>query len=243
MISVTLPDLDAFALAVDRLARMHQFSDELSGRLQLVLQEDNRVGILNNRTGGYGATTVIPTKYRVSSGGVDKYGPSGMYRKRTTKGPSGTTRTSISYSLIPRDYRSHSHAVSLQSNMGGTLYGTTRIFGSMQSTFYDPTPKDSNPDLYEMLDGPPLAPNWEQSRIISNYKTYDMTTSGTSRVETVSQWEDITNEKGESFMMDHFVGRGKAPKRDMRGLRPWGYANAEAQVLYFVADLEEGVVT
>lgn len=243
MITIAMPDLDAFALATDRLARMHQYADELSGRLQLVLQEDNRVGILNNRTGGSNSSALIPTKYRVSSTGVDKYGSSGMYRKRNVKTPSGGSRVQISYSSIPRDYRSHMHSVSLTPTLGPTLYGTTRLFGSLRSTFYDPSPKDSDASLYEFKDGPPLAPDWERSRTVTNYRTYDETVQGTSRVEVHSQWEDVTNEKGESFLMDHFMGRGNLPKRDLRGLRPWGYANAELQTLYFIADLEEGVVT
>lgn len=243
MIDIQMPDLDAFMLAVGRLSRMHMYADELSGRLQLVLQEDNRVGVLNARTGGMSTAAVIPTKYRVSSGGVDKYGPSGMYRVRRVQSPGSSSRsTSISYSMIPRDYKGHAGAVGIHANMGTTLYGSARLFGSTQSTFFDPSPRPSDPSSYEHLDGPPLAPNWERSRIISNYKTYDMTSPGTSTVEVVSQWEDITNDKGQPFMMEHFTGASNSPRRDMRGLRPWGHANMQAQVLFFVADVEEGVV-
>lgn len=242
MITATLTDLDVFAMAVDRLSRMHQYADELSGRLQLVLQEDNRVGVLNGIMGGRSGSMLLPTKYRVSTK-VDRFGSSGMFRKQQVTLASGSPHTRIVYSYIPRDYKSHMYAVSLQPTAGSVLYGSSRLFGSLRSTFFDPQPKDSDPDLYTGLDGPPLAPNWEQSRVISNYKTYDQTVQGGSDVAVVSQWEDITNEKGESFLMDHFTGRGKTPKRDLRGLRLWGYANAEVQTAYFVADLEEGVVT
>ena len=77
-----------------------------------------------------------------------------------------------------------------------------------------------SPAEYRRLTGPPLAPRGMNSRIITNYATE----SGRAG----DQWfaksflVGIVSKSGFAFMESHFKGAGRLPRRDDRGIRPWG---------------------
>lgn len=226
-------DMDQLEASIDRLARMDQYIMDLSSRLQLVLLEDNRVGVLNGLDGF--STKLAPTKYRDSSGrSVSK--PNLYSKKKTTSG-----RKFFFYSQIPRDHHAYAAQVNLAAQVMPTMYGGAMAVGQYKSNFYDPSPSNSDYDIYRGLDGPPLAPQWEISRVISNYVSYDAGTSGT-HVSVSSQWEGITNERNEAFLPELFYGKGRIPPRNITGIRYWGLYNAEVQTSYFIDDLDEGVL-
>ena len=228
-------DLDQLEASLDRLSRMDQYIMDLSSRLQLVLLEDNRVGVLNGLDGF--STKLAPTKYRYSGSGVNPLGKSG----NTTKRKNASGRSFFFFSEIPRDHHGYAAQVNLAAQVMPVMYGGAMAVGQYKSNFYDSTPANSDYDRYRGMDGPPTAPQWEQSRVIANYVSYDTGTRGAT-VSVSSQWEGITNERGEAFLPNLFYGQGRIPPRDLTGLRYWGQWNAEVQTGYFLQDLDEGVL-
>ncbi len=230
--------LDELINIVDCFTRADQYAMSLSARLQLVMLEDNRVGILNG-TDGRG-NPLTPTKYRYSSSGVSKTGQHGQYRvTKQVNTQKNTFRIFFNFSEIPRDYQSYAAQTNLTAQSTTSLYIGANAVGSYRSQFFNPNPVDADFSLYRNFTGPPTAPNWEESRVISNYVSHDMT-AGPS-VNVFSQWEDVRNKDGYSFLSDLFHGGGKYPPRDLTGIRPWGLHNAEIQASYFLQDLEEGI--
>ncbi len=79
---------------------------------------------------------------------------------------------------------------------------------------------------YRQLDGPPLAPRRQFSRVITNAATAnypDVTQHGVWYVELA--WGDVVSPKGFRFLPVHFnglpLGRGgPCKRRDLRGIRP-----------------------
>jgi hypothetical protein len=79
---------------------------------------------------------------------------------------------------------------------------------------------------YRRLTGPPLAPRGASSRVVKNLQTghgYD-----TSKGEYYAEgaWPDVRSKKGREFLEAHFDGTNGLPKRDLRGVRPWGKQQA-----------------
>jgi hypothetical protein len=79
---------------------------------------------------------------------------------------------------------------------------------------------------YRQLDGPPLAPRRQFSRVIANAATDnypDVTHRGVYYVELA--WGEVVSPKGFHFLPVHFEGKplgkhGPSIKRDLRGVRP-----------------------
>jgi hypothetical protein len=79
---------------------------------------------------------------------------------------------------------------------------------------------------YRQLDGPPLAPRRQFSRVITNAVTgyyRDVTDRSVWYVELA--WGDVVSPSGYSFLPVHFDGKplgkhGPRIKRDLRGIRP-----------------------
>ncbi len=79
---------------------------------------------------------------------------------------------------------------------------------------------------YRQLEGPPLAPRRQFSRVITNAATGhypDMTHPGVYYVELA--WGEVVSPKGFHFLPVHFDGKplgrnGPRKKRDLRGIRP-----------------------
>ena len=79
---------------------------------------------------------------------------------------------------------------------------------------------------YRQLDGPPLAPRRQFSRVISNAVTGhypDLINHGVYYVELA--WGDVVSPSGYHFLKVHFNGmplgkNGPCKKRDLRGVRP-----------------------
>jgi hypothetical protein len=80
--------------------------------------------------------------------------------------------------------------------------------------------------VYKQLDGPPLAPRREASRVISNL----MTEHDTTEMSASGGWAEVVSPKGVPFLKAHFNGENGLPVRDLRGVRPWGVAQARAAV-------------
>lgn len=85
---------------------------------------------------------------------------------------------------------------------------------------------------YLRLLGPPLAPRGANSRVITNLFTEHRQT-GQNMWEATGSWKEVVDTKGQPFLHGHFQGLYtgknqsiKLPKRDLRGVRQWGRAEA-----------------
>jgi hypothetical protein len=88
---------------------------------------------------------------------------------------------------------------------------------------------------YRKLDGPALAPRRGFSRVITNFGTRWGQTS-TSLWEVIGSWKEVVSSKGVAFLIYHFNGEGRNPKRDLRGIRPEGKDKAKRAARAWMID-------
>jgi hypothetical protein len=92
---------------------------------------------------------------------------------------------------------------------------------------------------YRRLAGPPLAPRGQFSRVVTNLKfRYARTSNG--GWEAVGYWDQVVNARGTPFLRYLFDGmgrRGPIPKRDLRGVRPGGVAEARNSLRAWIIDI------
>lgn len=79
---------------------------------------------------------------------------------------------------------------------------------------------------YRRSVGPPLAPRFQFSRVITNL-LIGYFEEGQGRASVWGYWDEVVNKKGEKFLHYHFNGlklrNGRTlPPRDLRGVRPAG---------------------
>lgn len=78
---------------------------------------------------------------------------------------------------------------------------------------------------YRKLTGPPLAPRGEKSRVITNLTTAIGKDGRT--FYAVKRWVDVVNKDGVPFLEFHFDGKGRLPRRELRGVGAWEKAEAK----------------
>lgn len=80
---------------------------------------------------------------------------------------------------------------------------------------------------YRRLDGPPLAPRRQFSRVITNLVTASwQDNNNPNQWYATGAWDEVVSAKGVHFLPFHFDGEGRLPVRDLRGVRPEGKAKA-----------------
>lgn len=90
-------------------------------------------------------------------------------------------------------------------------------------------------DEYELLDGPPLAPRRQFSRVITNLTTrLERDARDCRYVE--GYWRDVVSVKGVAFLKYHFNGIGQK-QRDLRGVRPAGMEKAKKSAVAWMLDI------
>lgn len=89
---------------------------------------------------------------------------------------------------------------------------------------------------YEQLDGPPLAPRRQFSRAITNLKLDFNRDPDFTKWTVRMSWGDVVSTKGVPFMKFHFDGRGRLPRRDLRGVRPEGLEKARKALIAWMSD-------
>jgi hypothetical protein len=92
---------------------------------------------------------------------------------------------------------------------------------------YNPSPMGGLSSAeYRLLAGPPLAPRYQFSRVITNLKV------GFGRLDSgnwyaAGMWDEVLSAKGVPFLRFHFDGIGQK-RRDLRGVRPAGVDKARS---------------
>jgi hypothetical protein len=96
---------------------------------------------------------------------------------------------------------------------------------------------------YKGLSGPPLAPSFSRSRVITNYEVRS-TVEGVIGLKLESSWENILGRslKGDEykFMERHFEGRG-VPQRDLRGATEYERSQIRRQIDSWVRESSRGM--
>lgn len=86
---------------------------------------------------------------------------------------------------------------------------------------------------YRSLSGPPLIPRGQNSRAIVNFVTSNGRGDDGSWF-ALGAWKDVLDVDGRPFLDAHFEGKGHLPKRDLRGVRPQGLAEASEGLRRFL---------
>lgn len=93
---------------------------------------------------------------------------------------------------------------------------------------------------YQLLDGPPLAPRKQFSRVITNFVTRFVDDSPAGR-EIECGWLGVVSAKGVAFLGAHFNGLVKKgirlPKRDLRGIRPETREKMQRSLVNWMRDI------
>jgi hypothetical protein len=128
--------------------------------------------------------------------------------------------------MIPVTYRPKEAGVKLtvEQRLGQSARkgrGRFAAFGSSSEGLFNNLSSSS----YRKLDGPPLAPRRQFSRVITNY-IQRFGRLSTTAWEVVGYWDQVLSRQGIRFLHWHFDGTTKLPSRDLRGLRQWGVDRA-----------------
>lgn len=121
--------------------------------------------------------------------------------------------------------------VTYRGSTVGPVKTRGRNFGRASGTYKGGSGANLSPSEYKKLNGPPLAPRYQQSRIIANLVvTYGAVNMGRTIWQTTGYWKDVVRPDGRPLLPPHFRGarlrRGRLPKRDMAGVRPQGRREA-----------------
>jgi len=85
---------------------------------------------------------------------------------------------------------------------------------------------------YRKLDGPPLAPRRQFSRVITNFETVSFQPQEHGDWLVTGRWHEVVDVKGRTFLHHLFDGDPPQPgARDLRGVRPDDLAKMRATIL------------
>jgi hypothetical protein len=95
---------------------------------------------------------------------------------------------------------------------------------------------------YRRLDGPPLAPRYQFSRVITNLRLGQPIKEAENRWIAFCYWDEVVSTKGFSFLPVHFNGEplgknGPSIVRDLRGVRPEGKQRCRTALRAWAIDL------
>ncbi|MGO8949902.1 MAG: hypothetical protein ACLQUY_20050 [Ktedonobacterales bacterium] len=85
---------------------------------------------------------------------------------------------------------------------------------------------------YRKLDGPPLAPRRQFSRVITNFETVSFQVVEHGSWLVTGRWKDVVDRNGNTFL--HYLFDGDAPQpgpRDLRGVRPDDLKKIKATII------------
>jgi hypothetical protein len=114
---------------------------------------------------------------------------------------------------------------------GRVKRGRYAAFGSSAEGLFNNLSSSS----YRKLDGPPLAPRRQFSRVITNYATRYGEVR-TNVWEVIGAWINVLSRKGVPFLHFHFEGAGRLLIRDLRGIRPWGMDKIRGAIRAWMVD-------
>jgi hypothetical protein len=135
-----------------------------------------------------------------------------------------------------------------EDNEQGALAGLDGFGMPLEPVTYRPNPNKVKPtnytilpnnnltsSWYRTLDGPPLAPRREESRIVTQFRTGHYREPGAW--VAIGAWEDVLSVQGIEFLPFHFRGEGNLPVRDLAHVRPSAMRRAKEALHDFAVAL------
>lgn len=203
-----------------------KFGSELQYRVSAAAMICNKAGILAGMAGGNGKSKngqLEPTNYRQSE------------QSR------GMPTASLPVSLT---------ALQSQASISKAApkYGDSELVSVSRSTSYHPQPVRVDYNTYRKEQGPPLAPRYDQSRVITNYGV--SVSGGGIDFQAQCGWDDIYNidKNGQQFefLEELFDGRPGAngrkgmPARDLREATVYEFTQFERQINAWLDKISTG---
>ena len=188
-----------------RLAAIEHVMDhagDLMEHWERLLEEGNRRGVLVDRTDKDGGAMLAVT-----------YRPTYAQKRAIYAGTAKPVRPTLAKRLgqHPRAKR-------------GEFFG----FGLASSGLNN----NLSSSEYRKLDGPPLAPRRQFSRVITNFDTTSFQAEPHGYWLVTGRWHDVVNAKGQTFL--RYLFDGDPPQvgaRDLRGVRPVDLEKMKATIL------------
>lgn len=209
-------DANAFEIInrLHRLSNMQLFMPMLKYRLAATVMICNKLGILGGQAGSDNGEPVLKETNK-------KY--------RNSKEPEGAPTVALSYDLA---------ALQSQAQITQTppQYGDSVLFTGFKNYDFDGSPQDKPRSFYKNLTGPPTAPQYENSRVITNYAVYGSDESNGFSLEC--GWEAITSEREPGFFEEKLIATGNL--RDLRGATQYDLDQLDRQVLAWGNHLATG---
>ena len=188
-----------------RLASVEHIIDhagDLMEHWERLMEEGNRRGVLVDKTDKDGIP-LLPVTYR----------PTYAQKRAIYAGTAKPARPTLAQRLgqHPRKGR-------------GDFFG----FGPASSGINN----NLSSSEYRKLDGPPLAPRRQFSRVITNFETVSFQPQEHGYWLVTGRWHEVVDVKGRTFL--HYLFDGDPPQpgpRDLRGVRPVDLAKMRATIL------------
>lgn len=195
-----------------RLMNMQMFMPELKYRLAATAMICNKIGILAGQAGSQNGEPILRK--------------TNEKRYRKSEPPKGAPTVNLSFDLTALQ----NEAMVMQA---APEYGESELFSGYRSAAFD-TPVTTPKSAYKTETGPPTAPHYEHSHVITNYVVYGSEESNGFSLQC--GWEDIRRDK------DDFFEKLIAPEkgRDLRGATTYDEDQLVRQVMAWAAHLATG---
>lgn len=169
-----------------------------------------------------------------SSGGFATPLAATEYRKSKASSPPPSIN-------LPTDQYAIASACSVSSSVPS--YDDKPASANYNNIRYRPYPIYMPKGMYKQMGGPPLAPQSEQSRVITNYEVR-ATVEGVTGVQFEASWENILGKSSSGkqfqFIERHFKGIGQT-KRDLTGATEYERSQIRRQIDSWVRESSKGM--
>ncbi|CAB5237944.1 hypothetical protein UFOVP142_35 [uncultured Caudovirales phage] len=208
-----------------RLMELPSQTAFVAQRIAAVMTICNRDGILSGHTGG-------------NQGGVPMEKTS--YRQSRQAGSRPTADLPVDYSTLLSQ---------AQITVAPPSYGESDMAMISRPPGYNPAPQLRDMSYYKKMTGPPLAPDFERSRVITNYEVEISSSLGTASL--TGKWTGIQAINRKTKEVFEFLeklfegvklpsGKVQIPQRDLRGATDYENAQVLRQVKAWVEGTAEG---
>jgi hypothetical protein len=201
-------DANAFEIInrLHRLSNIQFFMPMLKYRLAATVMICNKLGILGGQAGSENPSPILEK--------------TNEKRYRKSEDPKGAPTVNLSYDLAALQTEA-------QVTQAPPQYGDSVLFTGFKNYSYDDAPITNSRSYYKNLTGPPTAPRYENSHVITNYVVYGSDESNGFSLEC--GWEGIRSEKNPDFFEEDLI----APEnlRNLRGATQYDVDQIDRQVL------------
>lgn len=196
-----------------RISNMQMFMPQLKYRLAATAMICNKLGILGGQAGSENPEPVLAA--------TDEK----KYRK--SQDPKGPPTVNLPYDTSTLQAMS-------EIDVAEPNYGESELFLGYKNSGFDDSPRPSAHSRYKNEEGPPTAPFYQHSRVITNYVVYG--SEETNGFTLNCGWEGILSEKG--YFLPQLIDSKNV--RNLRGLTEYDKTQLSRQVMAWGNHLATG---